>query len=163
MAPDSKVPPSALLAQAANVWLLAGELARAKLTIGVAARMAPDNAAILVDKARISAEGGAWAKALAALDAALRLAPDDSDALAFRASALRRLDRLDEALGAVEAALELDPENASAWLERGLVRRARGDLAGAEADWSETLRRFDGTPAADAARAELAGLEKKPK
>ncbi|MDP6706962.1 MAG: tetratricopeptide repeat protein [Alphaproteobacteria bacterium] len=158
---DSRVRPATLLAQAANVWLLADDLERAKLTIAVAEKMAPKDATILVDKARILADGGGYEEALKALDRAVWLAPNDDDAHAFRAGALRRLGQPKAALAAAEAALELNPENAAAWLERGFARQALGDLDGAEADWGETTRRFNGTPAADVARAQLEALERR--
>jgi len=156
---DGKVSPADVLAQAANVWLMAGELERAKLTIGTAHRMAPEDGAILVDQGRILAEAGDYRGALAALDQAVALIPGDGDAQAFRASALRRLGRLEEARQAAETAVRVDPDNPSALLERGLVRHALGDLAGARLDWQATVEHFDGTPAAEVARGRLQALD----
>ena len=106
---DSRISPGELLAQAANVWLLA---------------------------------------------------PLDGDAHAFRAGALRLLGRAAEARRAAEKAVALDLRNPSARLERGLAALALGDREGARLELEETARRFDGTPAAQAARASLAALAK---
>lgn len=155
---DGKVSPAQVLGQAANAWLMAGDLQRAKLVIGTALKLAPEDGPMLVDQGRILAEAGDYAGALAALDRAVALIPGDGDAQAFRASALRRLGRLEEARQAAETAVRVDPENPSALLERGLVRQALGDLAGARLDWQATVKRFDGTPAAETARAKLQAL-----
>ncbi len=157
---DSRISPGELLAQAANVWLLAGNLERAAKMIAIAVALAPDDAPILVDPARIQAEAGEYALALATLDSALLLAPLDGDAYAYRAGALRRLGRAAEARRAAEKAVALDPLNPSARLERGLAALALGDREGARLELEETARRFDGTPAAAAARASLAALAK---
>ena len=159
---DSRISPAELLAQAANVWLLAGKLEQAAKAIDIAAGLAPEDAPILIDQARIRAEGGDYRGALSALDRALALAPMDGDAHAFRAGALRRLDRAGDALEAAGQAVALDPANPSARLERGLARLALGDVEGARLDLAETVRGFDGTPAAEAARAALAEIDKRP-
>lgn len=156
---DGRVSPAEVLAQAANVWLMADDVDRARLVIDAAVNMAPDDGAILVDQGRIRAAAGDYAGALAALDQAVVLVPEDGDAQAFRASALRHLGRLEEARRTAETAVKVDPENASALLERGLVRHAQGDLLGARLDWQATVERFDGTPAAETARARLEALE----
>jgi len=156
---DGFVGAAEVLAQAANVWLLAGELARAGAALDRAIARRPEDPALQVDKARVLAEGGDYAGALAALDRALAAAPEDDDAHAFRASALRHLGRPDEAFEAVERALRLNTDNASAWLERGLIHLARGNLPAARLDLSTTRLRFDGTPAAEAAAAKLAEME----
>jgi tetratricopeptide (TPR) repeat protein len=158
--PDGVVGAADVLAQAGNVWLLAGELARAGAALDRAIALKPDDEALRVDKARVLAAGGDYLGALAALDRALQLAPDDDDAQAFRASALRHLGRLDEAFEAVERALRLNTDNASAWLERGLIHLARGNLSAARLDLSTTKLRFAGTPAAETAAAKLVELKK---
>ena len=70
-------------------------------------------------------------------------------------SALRRLERPGKALEAARHAVAIDPRNPSSRLERGLARWALGDAEGAHLDLGETVRLFDGTPAAEAALAEL--------
>lgn len=161
LGPDGKVRPSAVWAQAANVWLLGGEAERALGAIDRALALEPDRAPLLVDRARALGELGRHADALADLDQAVGLDPADDDALAFRASALRQLGRLDEALAAADRALAANSANPSARLERGLVRMQMADIAGARADWLETATRYAGTPAADAAQALLEELDLK--
>ena len=156
---DSRVSPAELLAQAGNIWLLEGDLERAKRDISAAAKMAPENASVQVDQARIAAEEGAYAEALSALDRAIVLAPGDDDAHVFRAAALRHLGRIDAAAGAIEEAMRLNRDNPSTWLERGLIRLDQGNPAGAKQDWQETIKRFDGTPAAEVAEARLEALK----
>lgn len=158
---DGKVRPAQVLDQAANAWLMAGDLERAKLIVQTAVNLAPEDGEILIDQGRILAAAGDYAGALSALDQGVALAPKDGDGHAFRASALRHLGRLDEARKAAEAAVRVAPDNPSALLERGLVRFAQGDRAGARLDWQATAKRFDGTPAADAARARLDALDGK--
>jgi len=162
LGPAGKVPPSAVLAQAANVWLLGGEPERALAAIDRALALEPGRAPLLVDRARAMGELGRHAEALADLDRAVGLDPRDDDALAFRASALRHLGRLDEALVSADRALAANPDNASARLERGLVRMQMADLAGARTDWLETATRHAGTPAGDAAQSMLEELDLKP-
>jgi len=159
--PENRPSPVDLLAQAANVWLLAGAAAQARQAIDAAVQGEPDNPVLLVDRARVLAELADYAGALADLDRAVALDPVDGDAAAFRASALRHLGRHDEALAAAERALTLAPDNPSARLERGLVRQALGDEAGARADWVQVAREHGGTPAADAARDYLERLDLK--
>ncbi len=159
---DSRISPAALLAQAANVWLLAGNLEQAAKVIDVAAGLARDDAPILVDQGRIRAAAGDYAGALRSLDRALEIAPLDGDAHAFRAGALRHLERPREALRAARQAVGLDPRNPSARLEQGLAQLALGDAEGARLDLGETVRQFDGTPAAEAARTALAALAARP-
>jgi Flp pilus assembly protein TadD len=156
---ENVVKPPDLMGQAGNAWLLAGNAARARQALEAALREAPDDAALLIDMARAQAAEGDFAGALRSLDRALEASPEDTDALTFRASALRRLERLDEAFATVERALALNPDNPSAWLERGLVRHARGDDEGARLDLTTLRSRFEGTPAAEAAGAVLAMIE----
>ncbi|MDP6344191.1 MAG: tetratricopeptide repeat protein [Alphaproteobacteria bacterium] len=151
--------PGDIMAQAANVWLLGRRPERARQAIDLALQYDPDVAHYLVDRARILAELGDHAAALADLDRAVALDPDDADAATFRASALRHLGRPTEALAAAGRALALNPDNPSAWLERGIIRQALGDVPGARADWLKTASDFGGTPAARAAQARLQALD----
>jgi tetratricopeptide (TPR) repeat protein len=158
---DGKPSPVDALAQAANVWLLAGRLDRARTAVDLALQAEPDHPGLLVDRARILAETADFAAALADLDRAVAIDPKDDDAAAFRASALRRLNRPAAALKAAERALSLNPENPSARLERGLLRRDRGDRDGARQDWLKVVSDHGGTPAADAAKIYLERLDLK--
>ena len=158
---DARVRPAAILAQAANAWLLAEQLERAEGAARAAVERAPDDVELLVDLARILAEAGREAEALALLDRAVAAAAEHDDAHAFRAAALRRLGRHGEALAAAAAALRQNPENAVALLERGLAHRDLGNRASARADFRDLASRHAGTPAGDAAQHELAALDLK--
>jgi regulator of sirC expression with transglutaminase-like and TPR domain len=72
------------------------------------------------------------------------------------------LNRLPEARADADAALALDPKNAEALLERGNIRRLTDDPAGARADWLQVVELAAGTPAGDAAKANLEKLDVKP-
>jgi tetratricopeptide (TPR) repeat protein len=157
--PEYSPSPVALLAQAANIWLLAGDNERARQAIDAALQGEPDAAPLLIDRARILAELKDYAGALADLDRAIELAPQDADAQAFRAAALRHLGDAAAAMQAAETALRLDPDNPSARLERGLARRETGDRDGARADWAQVALEHAGTPAAEAARSYLEQLD----
>ena len=154
-----EVPVSQVLGQAANAWLLAGRVDRAEVAIEAAVERAPDDVALLTDWARILGEAGRYGEALDALSHALKVDPDDVEALVFQAAALRHLGKVAEARLAVDHALNLDPGHPTALLERGLLRRAAGDETGARADWLKLAMAYDGTPAADAAKAYLAELD----
>lgn len=153
------VSPAAVLGQAANAWFLAGRLDRAETAIISALERAPDDAGLLVDWARILGDAGRYPEALDALDRALQAAPDDAEVWAFKAAALRHLDRPDAARKAVDTALNLEPGQPNALLERGLLRRAAGDDAGAREDWLALTLAWEGTPAGDAARAYLEEMD----
>ncbi|MEQ9643618.1 MAG: tetratricopeptide repeat protein [Alphaproteobacteria bacterium] len=154
-----EVSPAAVLGQAANAWFLAGRLDRAETAVISALERAPDDAGLLIDWARILGEAGRYAEALDALDRALVAVPDDAEVWAFKAAALRHLDRVDDARAAVDKALALEPGHPNALLERGLLRRAKGDDDGAREDWLALTLAWEGTPAGDAARAYLEEMD----
>ena len=77
----------------------------------------------------------------------------------FRAIAWRHLGSLELADDDIGRALRLQPDNLDALLERGAIRRRRGDSDGARADWLRVLELVpDGSPA-DAARGYLEKME----
>lgn len=156
--PSGGPDPTEVLAQAANVWLLAGKTERALGAIDLALQGDPLAATLLIDRARILAEMGEYERALEDLDTAAGEAPEDDDLAAFRAAALRRLGRFDAAVAEAERARLLNPGNSSAGLELGLSRLQAGDLDGARAALEETAERFAGTPAGDAAARQLARM-----
>ena len=61
----------------------------------------------------------------------------------------------------VMAALKLAPDNPDGLLERGILRRLKGNDAGARADWLRAARLAPETPTAAAAQANLARLDVK--
>ncbi len=101
-------------------------------------------------------------KIIADLDKAQTLAPKRADVLVYRASAWRLRNDLAKARADADAAVALDPKSAEALLERGNIRRLTDDPAGARVDWLQVVQLAAGTPAADAAKANLEKLDVKP-
>jgi regulator of sirC expression with transglutaminase-like and TPR domain len=102
------------------------------------------------------------AEALADAEAVVAQAPARAEAWVLRASALRRLERLQPATESIARALALEPRNAEALLERGLIRLALGDPAGARADWEAVMELDPDGMAADLAAQNLALMEAGP-
>ena len=79
----------------------------------------------------------------------------------LRSSARRAQKNLQGAKGDITQALLLDPENIEAIAERGLIRAATGDKAGARQDFLKVLEKAPNGPAAASARKEIEKLELK--
>jgi tetratricopeptide (TPR) repeat protein len=90
----------------------------------------------------------------------LDLSPKRVDALIYRASAYRQLGSLDLALDDATRALTLDPNAIAGLLERGNIRRLKGDSAGAKVDWQRILALAPKSAEAQAAADNLANLVK---
>jgi tetratricopeptide (TPR) repeat protein len=148
--------------QAGQAWTAANELAKALAVQNAGLKLAPDDIDLLVDRAFTQRSLNEFAKALDDLNKAATLDPKRSDILTYRASAYRFLNRLPEARADADAALALDPKNAEALLERGIIRRLADDSSGARADWLQVVELAAGTPAGDAAKANLEKLDVKP-
>ena len=152
-----------LLAHAAQAWLLDGKSQRAEGVLTAALKLAPDDAALLVDRAEAKAGQKNFAGAVDDLTEAIRRDGRRPDAFVFRATAYRFLDRLELAQADVARALTLEPTHVEGLLERGILRRLSGDDAGARQDWLQVLRLAPTSPAADAARTNLAAMDVKQK
>jgi tetratricopeptide (TPR) repeat protein len=152
-----------LLDQAAGAWLLAGSAERAVALLDSAIGIAPEDAGLRLDKAAALADLGRYREAVVELDRAVGLEPSAADAYAFRASALRRLERTDAAAADLDRALSLQPNHPEALLERGILRQLRGDRSGARADWETVIAVAPKTAAAEAARANLEALARRPR
>jgi len=150
-----------VLDQAGNAWLLANQPDMAKRAFSAGLDLRPEDIDLLIDRARASAGGKDFAAAVKDLDLALSLDPTRADALAFRGSARRQLGNSAGALEDVETALAIDGNQVDALLERGLLRRAAGDKKGARQDWLKVALLAPGTPAADAAQADLEAMDLK--
>lgn len=149
-------------AQAGQAWTSANQLGKALAAQDAALKLAPDNIDLLIDRAFTQRALNEFAKALDDLNKAATLDPTRADVLAYRASAWRFLKDLTKARADIDAALTLDPENAEALLERGNIRRLSSDPAGARQDWLQVVALAAGTPAGDAAKANLEKLDVKP-
>jgi len=149
-------------AQAGQAWSMAGDTKRALDDAAAGLKLAPQDVDLLVDRAVAYATLGDFKAAIADLDKGNGLAPRRADILVYRASAWRLLNDLAKARADADAAVTLDPKNADALLERGNIRRLSDDMAGARADWLQVVELAAGTPAGDAAKANLEKLDVKP-
>jgi tetratricopeptide (TPR) repeat protein len=150
-----------VLVQAGQAWILAGDTTRAHAVQSAALDIAPDNVELLLDRAITRATAKNYRAAVDDLTRALDLAPGRPEVLVLRASAYRTLDALDLAQADIRLALTRAPDNPDALLERGMLRRLAGDAAGARGDWLRVIDLAEGTPTAEAARANLARLDVK--
>jgi tetratricopeptide (TPR) repeat protein len=167
LAGDMMAEPPALRAgameQAGQAWLLAADPEQARGAFDAALKFTPRDPDLFIDRARADAEMKRFPAAIEDLDSALTLAPGSADALIYRASAYRQEGELQKAAADVEAALKAVPDDVEGLLERGNIRRLEGDLAGARADWARVAALAPASPAAAAARDNLAKLAPPPK
>lgn len=141
-----------LLAQAAQAWIVAGQLSRAESALTTALGLTPQDAQLLLDRGAVRGQLGRYGDAIVDLNAAIQGNPDAADAFVLRASALRQLNRLREAMTDAEQALRLDSGNPDAYLERGQIRRLANDAEGARADFMQALTLAPNSPTGDAAQ-----------
>ncbi|MGH6990523.1 MAG: tetratricopeptide repeat protein [Stellaceae bacterium] len=153
------------LDQAGQAWLLANQPDRAKAAFDAALGFAPRNPDFMIDHAEALADGGQYWEAIDDLNRALEIDPDSVDALVFRASAYRHVggaDALDLAQADADRALKLAPNSVPGLLERGNIRRLRGDAAGAKTDWQRVIALAPQSQAAHYARDNLAHIDDNP-
>lgn len=150
-----------LYGQAGQAWSMADDATHALNARNEALVLAPDNVDLLVDRAFSYRDKNDFRSAIADLDRAHELAPERADVLTYRASAWRFLKDNKSALADADEALRLDPDNAEALLERGNIKRLINDPEGARADWMQVVSLAGGTPAGDAAKANLEKLAEK--
>jgi regulator of sirC expression with transglutaminase-like and TPR domain len=152
-----------MLAQAAQAWMLAGKLQRADAAQRSALILAPNDPDILLDHAVLLAQVHHYNEVITILTGLLRRQPHRVEALVLRASAFRYQDNLPGALDDVEQALKLDADFPDALLERGMIRRLKGDDAGAREDWRRAIEAWPDSDAAETARRNLEKLDVKVK
>ena len=126
-------------AQAADAWLLADDPARARIAIDQALALDP-TAEYLLWRADIRALSKDWEGVRADTGEVLAEWPTSAEALTLRATALRNLGYPKAALADAERAAAIAPHNLAALLERGLMRAANGNVAGARSDWEDVVR-----------------------
>ncbi len=148
-------------AQAAQAWLLAGDLERAYAAQNAGLEISPDNLELLVDRGITLASAANYRTALADFNEAHKIAPQRADILVYRASVHRYLNAMDAAMRDVQRAINLAPDLQEGFLERGILRRLMGDEAGARADWMRVLILDEETPAAAKARINLEMMDVK--
>ena len=150
-----------VLAQAGQAWLLQGDPARAYRAQSDAIGLDDGNAELWIDRAVTLASAEKYWEAIDDLNRADELAPGRADVLIFRASAYRFVEAFDLALEDVNRGLRAVPNHPEGLLERGILRRLAGDADGAREDWLQVVILAEGTPAAEAAQANLATLDVK--
>lgn len=151
---------ASLLAQAGQVWLMAGDAARAYSTATLALVVTPDDVELLTDRAIALVSLGRHFEAIDDLNRVIDLDPARAEAFVFRAGAWRQAGRPDLAEDDIARALAIDPGNAEAYLERGLLRAAAGRAADARADWQRAAERAPGSPTEELARGQIENLDR---
>ena len=129
-----------MLAQAGQAWLLAGDLSRADAAQRAALQLAPGTPELLLDHSVTLAQAHQYKEVVDEMSDLLRRQPNRIEAITLRASAYRYLDNLAAADTDLARALELDPGYPDALVERGRVRRLRGDDDGARQDWMMVVK-----------------------
>lgn len=165
LAENSKQPPqrrAEMLAQAAQAQLMQDKLSQANADLGAAIKLDPYNSDLYVDRSVILFGSGNYGEAVADLDKAIKISPKKAEAFALRAAAKRFQDQVDPALADAEQAVSLSggryPE---ALLERGILRRIKGNKAGARQDWLAIIALNPDGETADAARRNLELMDMK--
>lgn len=148
-----------MFAQAAQAWLLEGNVARADSAQRAALSLAPGNIEILMDHAVLLASINHYAETAEILSTVLLRQPNRVEALVLRASAFRYLDNLPGAEDDIAKAVPLDPDFPDALLERGMLRRLKGNDAGAREDWLKVIALQPDGAIADTARRNLEMLD----
>jgi regulator of sirC expression with transglutaminase-like and TPR domain len=158
---DAKQPvlKARLYGQAGNAWMIDGAPAMSEKLLTRALAIRPDDADLRIDRAIARGTQKKYWDALDDLNVALDNAPDRPDALTFRASAWRQVGSAELAQQDIDRALQLRPDFPDALLERGLIRQATDDRAGARADWLRILEIAVEGPVSDAARRNLEKLD----
>jgi tetratricopeptide (TPR) repeat protein len=147
------------LAQAGQAWVLAGKPTRAEAVYGQAIDLRPDDVEFWIDRALARFDMGKYWEAIDDLNRANELAPDRADVLVFRASAYRHVEAPTMAKADIRAALQRRPNHPEGLLEQGNIRRLAGNKTGARAAWLKVIQVAPESPAADAARENLAKLD----
>ncbi|KAF0224994.1 MAG: hypothetical protein FD176_803 [Rhodospirillaceae bacterium] len=152
-----------MLAQAAQSWILEGNIPRADSAQRGALLLSPGNPDILLDHAVLLAQVHHYAEAVEVLSKVLRTQPNRVEALTLRGTAFRFIDNIPGAADDIHQALKLDPDYPDALLERGILARLRGDDKAARADWLRAMELAPDSDAADLARKNLEKLDVKVK
>src|SRR5919108_4344075 len=148
-----------LFAQAGQAWIRAGNPQRALYAQNQGLKLNPKDVQLLIDRALTFGTSGMYFEALDDLNAAVDLDPNNPDVYSMRAAAYRQLENPDLAQDNIEHALKISPSHPGALLERGYLRRASGDLAGARSDWLIVIQVLPGTDIAAEAQKNIEKLD----
>jgi len=158
--PQVKAPMMAqLFGQAAQAWMAMNQPDRALNDINQGLKLNKNSVELLVLRATIYGNQEKYFEALDDLNNAADLAPDNADIYAMRAAAYRQLETLDLAQENVDQALKISPSHPTALLERGYLRRAKGDLNGARDDWLTVIQMMPNTDIANEAQKNIERLD----
>lgn len=150
---------ASILSQAAQAWMLAGELDRAHDAASRALSIVEKGSAvhieILLDRAQISAADEDFGLAMEDIEAALTFAPDNLVALLFRSAAQRAIGNYAEAKKSIDRAYAIDGKNPSILLERANIAYMLGNKDAATQDLLTILRDYPDSHAAPSARMNL--------
>lgn len=127
-------------AQAADDFMQADNHELARLALDGAIERDPTMPDYRVTRARLRALDKDWTGVRDDLSEALAENPNLVSALTLRASANRLLGYPKAALVDTDHAVGISPHNLDALLERGRVRSALGNVAGARTDWEDLIR-----------------------
>lgn len=149
--------------QAANAWLVAGEIVRAEAAIDNALSLSTGGSSqereFLIDRARIAAADENFDGAYIDLKAVSDAEPGRIDILLLLASAARGSRRFDEASRALKLYEQVYPDDPSAYLELGNLMHAQDKFEDARQAWLKVLLLKEDGPDAEAARANLEALD----
>ena len=162
LAKDSKADPgvvAGMLAQAGQAWMMANNLEFAWRDQSRALELVPNNPQLWVDRAMALGLAGEYWEAIDDLNKALDLIPNQPDVLIYRASAWRMLESYDLAMSDIENALSQEPQNPQALFERGKLHQIAGNKDLARQDWLNVIELSNGTPVADAAKANIEKMD----
>ncbi len=137
-----RLDPDSAMAHTARANALAGtgKVREALADLDEAIRRKPDYARAYYDRARLRfSQSAKTAEPLADLNEAIRLNPDYAPALTLRGLVLYTARRYAEAVDSCTRALTIDRGDATAYLYRGLARRAMGEARAAQADIDHAL------------------------
>jgi len=149
-----------LFAQAAQAWMISGDLERAIRAQSRALEIGGPNVEILIDRAIARGGLGDYWTAIDDLNVVIDREASNVQALILRATAWRKLKNLDLALDDITRGLAVAPSGIDALLERGNIYALRGELTKAAGDWREVIRLSPNSITAEAAQENLAKNKK---
>ena len=148
-----------LYGQSANAWNIAGRPQTAVRLLTQAIKLQPVNLDLLIDRSIAHAGLGEYWKSLDDLNLVFEKAPDNVDALIFRASAWRKVGTPELAEQDITTALALKPNDSNGLLERGLIRKAQGEITAARKYWLRVLEISVKGPLTEAAQRNLEKID----
>ena len=149
--------------QAANAWLLSGEIIRAETAIDIALSLAQSNTTqeldLVLDRARIAAADQDYAAALSDLEKIQEKDPQRADILILIASSARGTGDYVKALTAIDEYQSAYADDPAGYLERGNLLDAMGQKKEARLQWLKVVQLEEDGPNAQAARANIERLD----